>query len=261
MRSDLYAAAFSTSRLWEALSPSTSFKMATTNSRPQMLSTFEPFQRLPSELRHEIWSLALPSSASTVKILIEFGDEGRSAAKRDIPPLLHCCHESRAMALDYYKLGFEMKSLWWGWNHSDCSNELVKGKLNRQLYWDPKEDVVCFEELGETPKISYSPGATCEFCDHYIGAIDPDVRKLEMSEDLWKSLNHLTSNGFPALENITIVLANDFRSRSRIDASVTEDEYSNTCRALVQRCMPPSVQCHVRFEGVEADSGAGQNGE
>jgi hypothetical protein len=87
---------------------SNTYAIVTTDIAPRMLSKFEPFQRLPSELRHEIWTLALPSFASSVKILI--GVYSYDKAKRGIPPLLHCCHESRAVALNYYKLGFEVKS-------------------------------------------------------------------------------------------------------------------------------------------------------
>ena len=200
----------------------------------------------------------MPSFASVVRILIRVGDERRTAAKRHIPPLLHCCQESRAMALDYYKLGFELKGQWWRRSGEPiCGNELAMEKLNRQLYWDPKEDIVCLEEMGEATKISYSPRKTGHFCDHYIKTIDPDTRRLEMSEELWKKLNRLTANGLPSLESITIVLTNEFRSRSMIDVPITEQEYANTCKALVQRCMPPSVQCHVRFEGVEVDPGTG----
>ncbi|KAE9375287.1 hypothetical protein N431DRAFT_436770 [Stipitochalara longipes BDJ] len=215
-----------------------------------MLSKFEPFQRLPSELRYEIWRLTLPAFGSSVKIMIHVDDERMTAAKRDVPPLLHCCHESRAAALEYYKLGFEVKSQWSGRDSQlICRNEQAIGSLNKQLYWDPREDLVCLEELGEFSETSYSPGVTCHSCEHYIATIDPDIRKLEMSEELWSSLYRLISNGFPGLEDITIVLANDFRSRYLIDVPVTDQQYSNTCRALIQRIMPPSVQSRVRFEG------------
>jgi len=231
----------------------------TTDTAPRMLSKFEPFQRLPSELRHEIWTLALPSFASSVKILI--GVYSYDKAKRGIPPLLHCCHESRAVALNYYKLGFKVKSQSLGRDSWPvCPNLQATTKLNSQLYWDPKEDIVCLEPLRETFEPSYFPGATshsCKhLCKHYIATMDPEARQLEMRGELWKAFYPLASRGFSGLESITVVLANDFRIRYPLYAPMTDQEYSNDYRALIQRSQPPSVQCHARFAESETGSQA-----
>ncbi len=133
----------------------------------------------------------------------------------------------------------------------DCRNLQAITKLNRQLYCDPKEDIVCLEALEETFESSYFPGATshsCKhLCKHYIATMDPEARQLEMRGELWKAFYALASKGFPGLKSITVVLANDFRIRYPLYAPMTDQEYSSDYRALIQRSQPPNMQCHVRF--------------
>jgi hypothetical protein len=149
------------------------------------------------------------------------------------------------VALNYYKLGFEVKSQSLGRDSWPvCPNLQATTKLNSQLYWDPKEDIVCLEPLRETFEPSYFPGATshsCKhLCKHYIATMDPEALQLEMRGELWKAFYPLASRGFSGLESITVVLANDFRIRYPLYAPMTDQEYSNDYRALIQRSQPPS---------------------
>lgn len=153
--------------------------MAVVNASQQILSTFELFPRLPSEIRHEIWKLSFPFFASAVQIRItDYNPRNRRrhrkpwnrtwAAKRDVPPLLHCCRESRALALQYYKLGFQVKSQWFGPGYQTvcrlltvCQHDKGVARLNRQLYWDPKEDFAKVVEIGKDDYKMCPPGARC----------------------------------------------------------------------------------------------------
>jgi hypothetical protein len=241
--------------------------MATTNTAPQMLSTFEPFERLPTEIRHESWKLTLPSFASTVKIHIDqipcLGRRPRplwnqtSPAKRDIPPLLHCCRESRAVALKYYKLGFKVKSQRSGTGRqSVCRHEKRNAKLNRQLYWDPREDSVSLKNMGKGVEESRPLHEKRRSCQHYVTRIDPGVRKIEIV-DSWP-LFHDIAKGFSALERVTVLLRRINGNHDLKDIPValnektTEIKQEECCRLwkqMVQQSLPPGVESEIRLIG------------
>lgn len=234
-----------------------------------MLSNFEPFQRLPPEIRLKIWQLTFPSFASSIKILVHsqslIGPSNLwrriSAAKRDIPPLLHCCHESRALALEYYTLGFRVKSQWSGPGrdiHTGCGHDKGTARLNRQLYWDPKEDLVILGKIGEDIEGSCPPGAKCRSnLAHCVVTLDPDVRRIQINEESWRSFFREVKEAFPGLEDVTVILNNLFGSHG---LPITEEEKSNaaiqqqwhsTWGIVVQKSMPPGVQSHIRVVGLE----------
>ena len=65
--------------------------------------TFQPFPRLPLELRMQIWTEALPSWRLVGVIPRRYaGDPLRLQSHRQLRPFLHTCSESRKIVLDEY---------------------------------------------------------------------------------------------------------------------------------------------------------------
>jgi 2EXR family len=244
--------------------------MPAASASRQMLSAFELFPRLPSEIRHEIWKLSFPLFASFVQIRITecippYRHRQRQpwkriwAAKRDVPPFLHCCHESRALALAYYKLGFQVKSHWSGPGYRTvcrlltvCQHDKGIARLNRQLYWDPKEDFVKVVELGEDGYKKCSPGARCRSHEaRCVATLDQDARMIEVSEELWDSCSHKIADGFPGLEQVRIVVKSDNEllidryipdeSHSAADWETRREIYFTEWKDAVQESLLPKV--------------------
>jgi hypothetical protein len=85
-------------------------------SRPIKIRKFNPFPRLPPEIRDTTWALAIPGA----RVITVIGNEvykkdatidhcrfqQHAKALADIPALLHVNKEARAVALKHYKLAF-----------------------------------------------------------------------------------------------------------------------------------------------------------
>jgi len=137
--------------------------MAKSNTLPEQPQTFELFPRFPPEIREEVWKLCFPLSASQITLHSIVTDSRLSrrqshsntwdhrkivsTAQRKIPSLLHCCRESRALALKHYTVGLKLEHclaprpnfhIHLEKYSFDKADEVVT--LNRKLYWDPEND-------------------------------------------------------------------------------------------------------------------------
>ncbi|CAL3973377.1 hypothetical protein PZA11_005630 [Diplocarpon coronariae] len=87
------------------------------------------FSRLPTELRLTIWELSRPEPRVVKTVLSKKHDNVRSAAT--IPNLLHTCHESRVVALKWYRLSFGPRSY---------SVAHLRRQVSQRVYFDWSRD-------------------------------------------------------------------------------------------------------------------------
>jgi hypothetical protein len=126
--------------------------------------------------------------------------------------------------LEYYKLGFEVKNQWSGPGHQTvCTHDEKIERLNRQLYWDPKEDYVLTKPADIGTEVPCLPGARCRSDQtHCVATLDPEVRRIELRElyTIW-SLRDVV-DGFPGLEEVALILSDIFFHGTPIPMTDTE---------------------------------------
>ncbi len=82
--------------------------------------------------------------------------------------------------------------------------------------------------------------------------IGPQVRRIELSNDCTRCCLRDILDGFPGLEEVTLVLCDIF-SRGLHEIAITEPEkksvyeqYCTVWKTAIQDSMPPGVQSHIR---------------
>jgi len=128
--------------------------------------SFHPFNRLPIELRLQVWDMYHHLTPPRI-ISLQVASPDRQLDQCDqwphifynphaIPTILHITHESREVGLRFYQLGFEVSQdlrtigSWWGERqHADyrkCVHEYIAARRQNEkgnyLYWDKDRDVV-----------------------------------------------------------------------------------------------------------------------
>jgi hypothetical protein len=97
------------------------------------------FSDLPTEIRSEIWRLAIPKSR-ILRVKAELGSSSASLIGpfSPVPTILHVCQESRRFGLSVFRRGFQ-----------DISNGL------NDFYWNPSIDTLYLVPFGEENVRSY----------------------------------------------------------------------------------------------------------
>jgi len=148
-------------------------------------ASFPLFGSLPLELRDQIWSLLLTPQVITVNISWEASplrslDTKNISPQRAIPPLLHICHESRALALSYYEHGFQISKT------EDVTRlvlEYQPKQFHEYIYWNPRYDTILLEFNQE---YLTRPGYGLGYLFKDL-SLDKRVRNLALEYNLWES--------------------------------------------------------------------------
>jgi hypothetical protein len=230
-------------------------------------SSFIPFSRLPSELRDEIWTASFPLFASQVTIQVlglrnPGGSQYRysgwrrmSGPHRTIPPLLHTCHESRLLALQYYEKGFM---------RTDPLERYVPHSIARKIdlcdhfeqelrwcenvCWDPNLDIIILKQMDEKITTTLCPETAWCRSLHVQGwwGFDEAVKVIGIEDSLWGKKNGIEwLGGFPGLRELRIFVNREsmhsgFWRRGRVGPGLDEKMYEDA-----KRCKAEGYSFHL----------------
>lgn len=147
--------------------------------------TFTPFIRLPSELRLQIWALAIPRRLIKMTRKIRPHRWKIFQTRPATPTLLQVCHESRTVALSHYKPLFGFYT-------------------SAPIYFNPKLDVLyvggCLEY------ITVTNGERNSLWPAFFGHLRDVEHLMVRTEPLWRNYRHWKDalKYFPALKTILV---------------------------------------------------------
>lgn len=187
------------------------------------------FQKLPSELRIQIWELLVEPR---VVPIIEINGQVRSTCP--VPVILHICHESRHIGLKFYETSIGLVYA----NLTDCFGSDFKEPL---IYFNPKLDILyarrSFKFLWHLyPPLCEYKGASFAvehdtFCDYFRAT----ARTHQNSRDI----GGISLGFFLKLRNIFLVFEESglIRKGDVELVDVADDNLKKLQRAQISECM------------------------
>lgn len=156
--------------------------------------------------------------------------------------MLHCCHESRLLALKYCKLGFRGTE-----NHTIalCNHDQKTLALNQSLYCDSRRDTFTFGK-GEKRSVDKSIPRhywgyplslilPCATLVHNQGTYSILLRSLVTNKDLGWVQRMIC--WYPTLEEITVVAKDEPNQYFRLDNGTWCHEWDWEKNLLLEGCL------------------------
>jgi hypothetical protein len=172
-----------------------------------------------------------------------------SGPRRTIPPLLHTCHESRLLALQYYKKGFKRSEALGRHIPSLITKEIKFCTHYREelrwcenLFWDPNLDIIILEQMNEMLPSLCPQTAWCRSL-HVQGwwGFDEAVKVIGLKDSLWGKKNGIEwLGGFPGLRELRI-----FVNRERMHGGFWTREKIAPGYEEAKRCKAEGYESHL----------------